>query len=1119
MNKIKAFDLLQKLESDKFVQKLIAQGDSRYILFNVHEPVEDFPNFTAGLDGRLTHIALSYLSVGCSFVENKDIEKSIFPLEKGANILEHVHNPIENRNELSTYFVLASSLAYYAAHQYSKSFILLKNVEFDTVISKIIGYFLKRDYNRLGKLISEVLISNDYKSEVVSDINDDDNANTRIYTFILSKAVASLLEFVYSGNDDWLEKCREYTNDLLDLLSIDEEPSLWWCIRLFRIIIDGFYHNSLWKTIPPTVGDDDQGIIENYIMAMAFQKSPVVELFHSQKEALSKVVNPAGAVASLPTSGGKTRVAEIAILQKLIEEPDAVIIYLTPFRSLAYEVEDTLSKVFRPLGFEVSHLYGGTQFSKIDELVINESNIIIATAEKAKAIIRSNSEIKSRIKLVIIDEGHLIGPEERYVTSEILIEELRFHIRKNEGKMVLLSAVLPNTDEIAKWIAGDGNMKAHSKWRPSTQRFGLLEYTGSNVNITWKGEIESFNRNFITPFVVKKPRSEFIFPKEKKQAVAASAVKLALSGSVLVYVGKQNMVVSQGEEIIRAMEELRLEHTWSNQFEWNAFKLACEEAYGTESKIYRFASYGVLCHHAGLPSEVRLLMEKLMRNSNPKIIVSTSTLGQGVNIGVSSVIIANVWLNQSDRVEHSDFWNIAGRAGRSFIDTEGKILFVVDASKGAKKASNDRKLAMEYFNIEKQEKAVSGLLYALRFFYRVAETSDIEFDMLLQMIAENDFSQLKEEQIDTFTMLFDLIDDTLLSLNLEFESYKEEDASAWVDDFFRSSLAYIQANHFKELEEEDILALIKARNRGVLKMVGDPINWRGFVSSSVPLRSGLFIKQELENILELLYKFQISDRSTVELISFLKEIENTIAKFPSNQFKVENELTELDLLRECWVSGKSISSFSEKALKICSTYFGFKLPWAINAIARMLSTKGLEEESKVFEELAVLVQMGLPNMFSVNIYLCGIHSRVAATELSNVLDQKLQQYSIRKLRNELIKMADTISGITERTFKWLQILKSNDTNLIKYTKRVPNFAFNNKVEIKDSTLFVKQFQDEYFLCSPDYEDIIKVQISHKLPFDVFSDDFGVYFEHTDEGQWAMQIRNPFIKHNVFDFLN
>ena len=45
MNNIKALELLQRLESDKFVQNLIAQGDSRYILFNVHETVDNFPNF------------------------------------------------------------------------------------------------------------------------------------------------------------------------------------------------------------------------------------------------------------------------------------------------------------------------------------------------------------------------------------------------------------------------------------------------------------------------------------------------------------------------------------------------------------------------------------------------------------------------------------------------------------------------------------------------------------------------------------------------------------------------------------------------------------------------------------------------------------------------------------------------------------------------------------------------------------------------------------------------------------------------------------------------------------------------------------------------------------------
>ena len=144
-------------------------------------------------------------------------------------------------------------------------------------------------------------------------------------------------------------------------------------------------------------------------------------------------MSPSGAVVCLPTSGGKTRIAELAILQCLIDFPDSVVLFLAPFRLLAFEIEDSLSKTFNALGFEVSNLYDGTQFSKIDEMIINESNIIIATPEKAKAIIRSNSEITSRIKLVIIDEGHLLGAEERYVTSEILIEELRYHLNLNDG--------------------------------------------------------------------------------------------------------------------------------------------------------------------------------------------------------------------------------------------------------------------------------------------------------------------------------------------------------------------------------------------------------------------------------------------------------------------------------------------------------------------------------------------------------------------------------------------------------------------------------------------------------------------------------------------------------------
>ena len=745
--------LLVRLEHSAVIQNWISESDSRYILFKMNEPVKDFPDFTDGLDDKLTSVALSYLSIGCSFSENDNMEQSILPLEKGATVLENIYSTIENKNDYSSYYILISSLGFYAAHQYSRSFILLKNVDVDTVISRLISCFLKRKYDELGKLLSEIFLSDEYADKTISLINDEDIANNRIYVLFLSKAFSNLLEFIYSGEDNWIRKTRQHLKDLIELLTIDAEPSLWWVVRLLKIVIDGFYENSFWKTIPPLIERKD-GIIDDYIGILAFQKSPVVQLFNSQKTSLPKAINSKGAVINLPTSAGKTRISEIAILESLSSDPDSKVLYLAPFRSLAHEVEDTISNIFVPLGFEVSHLYGGTQFSKIDEILINESSVFIATPEKAKAILRSNSELKSKIKLVIIDEGHLLGPKERYIFSEMLIEELKYFINKNQGKMMLLSAVLPNADEISSWITGDKSMATSSSWRPSSQRLGLLEYTGSNVNITWKGEMNSFNLDFIQPFTVKRPRSEYVFPNNKKQAIGASALKLANSGSVLIYVGRKNMVLSQAEEVINAMKCNKEEHSWLDINEWNVFKLACEEAYGKQSNIYYYAKYGILCHHGQLTTEVRISMENLIREGKPKIIIATSTLAQGVNIGVSTVIIANVWIYKQNKISNNDFWNIAGRAGRSFVDREGRILFAVDASQGTGKSQRNKRIALDYFE-SNNEDAVSGLLYIVKYIYDIAEEAGVAFGVLLQMIAENVYSNIEDKHIKVLSKVFD----------------------------------------------------------------------------------------------------------------------------------------------------------------------------------------------------------------------------------------------------------------------------------------------------------------------------------------------------------------------------
>ena len=88
-------------------------------------------------------------------------------------------------------------------------------------------------------------------------------------------------------------------------------------------------------------------------------------------------------------------------------------------------------------------------------------------------------------------------------------------------------------------------------------------------------------------------------------------------------------------------------------------------------------------------------LERLMRSRPPLIIIASSTLGQGVNVGISSIIVSTPYYGQNC-ISNRDFWNICGRAGRAFSDVEGKILYAIDTTEEAWKVSKNRNLARNY---------------------------------------------------------------------------------------------------------------------------------------------------------------------------------------------------------------------------------------------------------------------------------------------------------------------------------------------------------------------------------------------------------------------------------------
>lgn len=193
---------------------------------------------------------------------------------------------------------------------------------------------------------------------------------------------------------------------LILLVAVDSNLiSFWLIIRLLRIILSTYFKASLWSVLPPL--SSSQYTTKNYIQLLSGFVPPVTELWPSQVAAIPLAVGENdGGIINLRTSGGKTRVAEIAIINTLSSNSMSKVLYLAPFRSLAFEVEQSLSKVFNPLGITVSQLYGGSTANLTDFELINESQVVIATPEKAKALIRCGSGLETKIKLGLYFERH-----------------------------------------------------------------------------------------------------------------------------------------------------------------------------------------------------------------------------------------------------------------------------------------------------------------------------------------------------------------------------------------------------------------------------------------------------------------------------------------------------------------------------------------------------------------------------------------------------------------------------------------------------------------------------------------------------------------------------------------
>ena len=344
----------------------------------------------------------------------------------------------------------------------------------------------------------------------------------------------------------------------------------------------------------------------------------------------------------------------LAILSYLSKH-DGKVIYLSPLRALAAEKFLEFKKLEKiALGKKIKVGISTGDFENIEKN-LEKSNVLILTNEKMDSIIRHGTEWVEEIGLVITDEVHLIGDENRGPTLEMTLTQLK--LLETKPQIVGLSATITNSDEIANWL---GCKLVKNDWRPVPLSEGVCDAGEVTMSDGKTFEVERSIRG--TPIdlgvqSVKEGGQSLVFAETRTRSKSLAT--------------KAADIISQ---ILEKKDLKELEKT--------SKKILSENEHTELVKTLAIlVKKGVAFHHAGLNQNCRTIIETEFRKGTIKLLSSTPTLAAGVNLPARRVVISsvnryNAKVGANRPISILEYKQLCGRAGRPQYDDYGESIIV-----------------------------------------------------------------------------------------------------------------------------------------------------------------------------------------------------------------------------------------------------------------------------------------------------------------------------------------------------------------------------------------------------------------------------------------------------------
>lgn len=525
----------------------------------------------------------------------------------------------------------------------------------------------------------------------------------------------------------------------------------------------------------------------------------IIDLLPSQQEALgANVLDPASnvVVLQMPTSAGKSLLAEFSILQTLSLNESARIVYIVPTRALTNQVLFQLRQDFEGLEINVE------QTSKVNEIDPTEAefldddiDVLVTTPEKLDLLIRQDHPVTSNIAMVVVDEAHNIGDESRGARLELLLAIVKRE--RPKARFLLLSPFMPNSQILVDWLSNGKRSIPPIKvdWRPADKLIVSLKESRKRFSFEILPSSHGIGAELKEGLIKVEDAREIKSVAKKQRLMEFTYKHLSNSGSNVLYLCQGKKSADKKARLMASVDD-------SKPAKSELIDLAIryiEDEVGEATALTEVLPKRIAVHHAGLTNDTKLLVEHLIKKNEIKHIFATTTVAQGLNFPISTVYFDDLRKGNNGLLTSNEFLNIAGRAGRTMVDSVGRIIFPNNSKDNYDKARA----------LVKQEaiEITSALLQILLQIGSTIKNQNIPDDQFIGHVVRHSNDAINA-----------LIQYIVHLVNVAGDTYLPED----LEDLFKDSLGYFT---LPDSEKDSFMALcrrlyssISRQDRGVLKL-------------------------------------------------------------------------------------------------------------------------------------------------------------------------------------------------------------------------------------------------------------------------------------------------------------